>query len=263
MPTLSGLRRRGVPAGAIRRFAADIGVTKYDSLTDAAVFEHAVRNDLNAAAQRRLAVLRPLKLILTNVPAGEVVECRATNNPQDEQPTTRPLALTREVFIETDDFAEVPPPKYFRLKPGGEVRLKYACIIKCDEVRKDPTGAITELLCTADLTTRTGGVNADKKVKGTIHWVSADRCLDAEVRLYDRLFNVPEPDADGKFLEHVNPKSLEIVTAKLELSLAGAKPEDRFQFERLGYFALDRESPAAEGRLVFNRTITLKDTWAK
>jgi glutaminyl-tRNA synthetase len=298
MPSLSGLRRRGVPASAIRRFAADIGVTKYDSVTDAAVFEHAVRNELNSTAQRRLAVLRPLKVVLTNLAAGEVIECQATNNPQDENATTRIVALTREVFIETDDFAEVPPPKYFRLKPGGEVRLKYACIIKCDEVVKDANGAVTELRCTADLTTRMGGVNADKKVKGTIHWVSARSCIEAEVRLYDRLFNVSEPDADGKFLEHVNPTSLEIVTARLESSLAGAQPEQRFQFERLGYFTLDKDSPHVAGpatfsnlkseisdrdsqipdaplshpqsqssdpgaKLVFNRTITLKDTWAK
>jgi glutaminyl-tRNA synthetase len=243
-------------------------VTKYDSVTDAAVFEHAVRNELNAAAARRLAVLRPLKLVLTNLPAGEVIECQATNNPQEENPTTRKVALSREVFIESEDFAEVPPPKYFRLKPGGEVRLKYACIIKCDEVVKDPAGQVTELRCTADLSTRSGGPNSDKKVKGTIHWVSAAHCVDAEVRLYDRLFNVAEPDADGKFLEHVNPKSLEVVTAKLEASLAGATAGERFQFERLGYFALDpKESrlsaPGSHAGLVFNRTITLKDTWAR
>jgi glutaminyl-tRNA synthetase len=211
-------------------------------------------------------VLRPLKLVLTNLPAGEVIECAATNNPQDEQPTTRPVALTREVLIEADDFAEVPPPKYFRLKPGGEVRLKYACIIKCDEVIKDATGGIVELRCTADLTTRAGGANVDRKVKGTIHWVSADHCVEAEVRLYDRLFNVAEPDADGKFLEHVNPTSLEVVRGRLELSLAAAKPGERFQFERLGYFVVDENSPPSANPspgLVFNRTISLKDTWAK
>jgi glutaminyl-tRNA synthetase len=262
MPTLSGLRRRGIPASALRSFVTGVGVTKFDSLTEAAVFENAVRNDLNAIASRRLAVLKPVKLVLTNLQPGEVIECTATNNPQDENPTTRKVALTREVFIESDDFAEVPPPKYFRLKPGGEVRLKYACIIKLDEIVKDAAGAITELRCTAQLDTRAGQPNADKKVKGTIHWVSATHCIEAEVRLYDRLFTVPEPAAQDDFLKVVNPHSLEVVTAKLEASLAAAKPADRFQFERLGYFALDKDS-APDSRLVFNRTITLKDTWAK
>ena len=262
MPTLSGLRRRGIPASALRKFVIGVGVTKFNSVTDIAVFEHAVREDLNSLAQRRLAVLKPIKLVLTNIPAGDVLDCTATNNPQDENPTTRTIALTREVFIESDDFAEVPPPKYFRLKPGGEVRLKYACIIKLDEIVKDAAGAITELRCTADLTTRAGGANVDRKVKGTIHWVSATKCIDAEVRLYDRLFTVPEPAAEEDFLKVVNPKSLEVVTAKLESSLANAKPEDRYQFERLGYFALETKD-VPPGKLVFNRTISLKDTWAK
>ena len=166
------------------------------------------------------------------------------------------------MFIETDDFAEIPPPKYFRLKPGGEVRLKYACIIKCDEVVKNADGSIAEIRCTADLTTRSGGPNSDKKVKGTIHWVSASHALDAEVRLYDRLFTVPEPGAEDDFLKHVNPKSVEVVTAKIEASLKDATYNERFQFERLGYFAPDVKD-SAPGRLVFNRTISLKDTWAK
>jgi len=262
MPTLRGLRRRGVPASAVRRFAIGAGVTKFISTTDLAVFEHAVREELNPVAQRRLAVLRPVKLVLTNIPAGEKLECRATNDPQSETPTTRLIHLTREVYIEGEDFAEVPPPKYFRLKPGGEVRLKYACIIKCDEVVKDATGAITELRCTADLTTRAGGPNVDRKVKGTIHWVSATTCVDAEVRLYDRLFTVPEPAAEENFLQYINPHSLDTVTAKLEPSLAGATPGQFFQFERLGYFTPDVKD-SAPGRLVFNRTISLKDTWAK
>jgi glutaminyl-tRNA synthetase len=262
MPTLSGLRRRGIPASALRAFVTGVGVTKFDSLTEAAVFENAVRGELNTSAARRLAVLKPIKLVLTNIAAGETVECAATNNPQDENPTTRPIALTREVFIETDDFAEVPPPKYFRLKPGGEVRLKYACIIKCDELVKDASGAITEIRCTAQLDTRHGQPNADKKVKGTIHWVSASKCIDAEVRLYDRLFTVAEPAAEEDFLKVVNPKSLEVVTAKLEASLATAKLEDRYQFERLGYFSLDAKD-STPAKLIFNRTITLKDTWAK
>ncbi len=262
MPTLSGLRRRGIPASALRAFVTGVGVTKFDSLTEAAVFENAVRGELNASAARRLAVLKPIKLVLTNLAAGETVECTATNNPQDENPTTRPIALTREVFIEADDFAEVPPPKYFRLKPGGEVRLKYACIIKCDELVKDASGAITEIRCTAQLDTRHGQPNADKKVKGTIHWVSATKCIDAEVRLYDRLFTVAEPAAEENFLKVVNPKSLEVVTAKLEASLATAQLTDRYQFERLGYFSLDAKD-STPAKLIFNRTITLKDTWAK
>ncbi len=262
MPTLSGLRRRGIPASALRAFVTGVGVTKFDSLTEAAVFENAVRGELNTTAARRLAVLKPVKLVLTNLAAGETVDCTATNNPQDENPTTRPIALTREVFIEADDFAEVPPPKYFRLKPGGEVRLKYACIIKCDELVKDASGAITEIRCTAQLDTRHGQPNADKKVKGTIHWVSATKCVDAEVRLYDRLFTVPEPAAEENFLKVVNPKSLEVVTAKLEASLATAKLEDRYQFERLGYFSLDAKD-STPAKPIFNRTITLKDTWAK
>lgn len=262
MPTLSAFRRRGVPASAIRRFVMGTGVTRFDALTDIAVLEHAIREELNPVALRRLAVLRPVKVVLTNIPDGESVECEATNNPQEENPTTRKIALTRELFIEDDDFAEVPPPKYFRLKPGGEVRLKYACIIKCDEVVKDAAGAITELRCTADLTTRTGGPNADRKVKGTIHWVSASRSFAAEVRLYDRLFTVAEPGADEDFKRHLNPRSLEAVTARLEPSLQSAQPGERYQFERLGYFAADSRD-SASGRPVFNRTITLKDAWAK
>jgi len=262
LPTLAGLRRRGVTASALRKFVTGVGVTTYNSVTEIAVFEHAVREDLNASAARRLAVLRPIKLVLTNIAAGETIDCAATNNPQDETPTTRPIALTREAYIESDDFAEVPPPKYFRLKPGGEVRLKYACIVKLDEIVKDAAGAVTELRCTAQLDTRAGQPNADKKVKGTIHWVSAATAIDAEVRLYDRLFTVPEPGAEEDFMKVVNPKSLEIVTAKLEPSLASAQPAERYQFERLGYFALDAKD-SAPGRLVFNRTISLKDNWAK
>jgi len=262
MPTLSGLRRRGVPAAALRRFVIGVGVTKYESVTDIALFEHAVRDDLNTRALRRLAVLRPIKVVLTNLAPDAAIECRATDNPQAEQPTTRPLALTREIFIEREDFAETPPPKYFRLRPGGEVRLKYACIVRCDEVVKDAAGQVAELRCTADLSSRSGEANAGKKVKGTIHWVSAAQSFGAEVRLYDRLFNVAEPDADGNFLQHLNPRSLETVTARLEPALREARPAERYQFERLGYFALDPDSAGPQA-LVFNRTITLKDTWAK
>jgi glutaminyl-tRNA synthetase len=261
LPTLSGIRRRGVPASALRAFVTGVGVTKFDSLTELAVYENAVRDQLNALAHRRLAVLRPLKLVLTNLAAGETIECTAGNHPADPTAGTRTLALTREVFIETDDFAEVPPPKYFRLKPGGDVRLKYACIIKCDELIKDAAGNLIEVRCTADLTTRAGQPNCDRKVKGTIHWVSAGNAIEAEVRLYDRLFTKAEPDADGDFKSHLNPCSLEVLTAKLEPSLAAATPADRFQFERLGYFTPDAKD-STPGRPVFNRTITLKDTWS-
>ncbi len=262
MPTISGLRRRGVPAASIRRFVIGTGVTRADAVTDIAVLEHVIREDLNTRALRRLGVLKPVKIVLTNLAEGEVIEVDATNNPQDEQPTTRKVALTREVFIESDDFAEVPPPKYFRLKPGGEVRLKYACIITCQEVVKDAAGTVVELRCTADLSTRSGGPNADKKVKGTIHWVSATHSIPAEVRIYDRLFSVADPDADGDFMKHLNPHSMEVVSARLEASLAAATVDDRFQFERLGYFSLDPKD-SAPGRLVFNRTISLKDNWSK
>ncbi len=260
MPTLSGLRRRGIPASALRRFVTGVGVTKYDSLTDIAVFEHAIREELNSSP-RRLAVLRPIKLVLSNIAEGEALLCTATNNPQDETPTTREIPLTREVYIDADDFAEVPPPKYFRLKPGGEVRLKYACIIKCDELIKDDAGHLIELRCTADLTTRTGGPNVDRKVKGTIHWVSAPQSIDAEVRLYERLFTVPEPGKEDDFMKVLNPHSLDVVKAKLEPSLATATSADRYQFERLGYFTPDAKD-SQPGALVFNRIITLKDAWS-
>jgi glutaminyl-tRNA synthetase len=262
MSTIAGARRRGIPASALRNFSYHVGVTKFDSLTDIAAFEHAIREELNQLAVRRLAVLRPIKLVLTNIPAGEIIECDATNDPQHDNPSTRKMPLTREVYIESDDFAEVPPPKFFRLKPGGEVRLKYACIIKCDDVVKDAQGQVVELRGTADLTTRAGGPNVERKVKGTIHWVSAAQAIDAEVRLYDRLFTIPEPGAEEDFKKFINPHSLDVVQAKLEPSLTHATVDERFQFERLGYFAIDPKD-SAPGRLVFNRTISLKDTWAK
>ncbi len=261
MPTISGLRRRGVTPEALRAFAYHIGITKYNGVTDVAVLEHAIREDLNKRAQRRLAVLRPLKVVITNYPAGQVEELNATNNPEAPETGTRPVPFSRELYIEQDDFKEVPPPKFFRLKPGGEVRLKYAYIIKCEELIKDAAGNVIELRCTADLDSKTGGATAGRKVKGTIHWVSAAHAVPAEVRLYDRLFTVPEPDADGDFKTHLNPHSKEVITAQCERSLAVASPDSRYQFERLAYFALDKDS--APGNLVFNRTITLKDTWAK
>jgi glutaminyl-tRNA synthetase len=266
MPTISGIRRRGVTAEALRRFAIGAGVTKFISLTDMAVFEQIIREDLNKRALRRLAVLRPIKVVITNFPEGKVEELDAVNNPEDESAGKRKIPFGRELFIEQDDFKEVPPPKFFRLKPGGEVRLKYAYIIKCDEVVKDAAGNITELRCTADLDSKTGGATSARKVKGTIHWVSAAHAVEAEVRLYDRLFTEAEPEKDGRdFKSVLNPHSLEVITAKCEPSLKEATPEARYQFERIGYFALDKDSSPAPNasRLVFNRTITLKDTWAK
>jgi glutaminyl-tRNA synthetase len=261
LPTISGIRRRGVTASALRAFAYHIGITKYDGLTDVAVLEHAIREEFNKTALRRLAVLRPVKVVITNYPEDQVEELNAVNNPEDPNAGSRKIPFGRELYIEREDFMETPPPKYFRLRPGGEVRLKYAYIIRCDEVIKDSAGNLLELRCTADLDSKTGGATAGRKVKGTIHWVSAAHAIDAEVRLYDRLFTVPEPDADGDFKQHLNPHSLEVVTAKCEPSLADANADLRYQFERLAYFALDNDSTAE--KLVFNRTITLKDAWAK
>jgi glutaminyl-tRNA synthetase len=265
MPTISGLRRRGVTPEALRDFAYNIGITKYNGLTDVAVLEHSIREDLNRRAQRRLAVLRPIKVVLTNFPEGRFEDLTATNNPEDPAAGTRHVPFGRELWIERDDFMQTPPPKFFRLRPGGEVRLKYAYIIKCDVAIKDVAGNVVELRCTADLGSKTGGPTAHRKVKGTIHWVSASRAIDAEVRLYDRLFTVAEPDASGDFKQHLNPHSLEVLTAKAEPSLAEAKPGLPYQFERLGYFALDPDSESRQPGAppVFNRTITLKDTWAK
>src|SRR5438093_10605437 len=209
MLTISGLRRRGVTASALRAFAYNIGITKYPSMTDMALLEHTVRNEFNRTAIRRLVVLRPIRVVLTNYPEGKVEELIAVNNPEDANAGTRKVPFGRDLFIEQDDFREAPPPKYFRLRPGGEVRLKYAYIIKCEEAIKDAVGHITELRCTADLDSKTGGLNAGRKVKGTIHWVSAAHAIDAEVRLYDRLFTEPEPDAAGDFKQFLNPHALE------------------------------------------------------
>ncbi len=269
MPTLSGLRRRGVRPEALRAFAAAIGVTKYNGLTEVSVFESCIRDDLNLVALRRLAVLRPIKVVLTNIAEGETHWFDAVNNPSNPELGTRKIAFTRELWIDSDDFMEVPPPKYFRLRPGGEVRLKYACIIRCDEVVKDAAGAVVELRCTADLETRSGGANAAKKVKGTIHWVSAAHAIRAEVRLYDRLFTEEAPEAEGRdFKSVLNPESSHTITALLEPSLAEARQTDRFQFERVGYFTLDVPySPTGVAPtsvpLIFNRTLGLKDSWAK
>jgi glutaminyl-tRNA synthetase len=272
MLTISGLRRRGVTASVLRAFAYNIGITKYPSMTDVAVLEHTMRDKFNRTAARRLVVLKPIKVVLTNYPEGKVEELNAVNSPEDPKSGTRKVPFGRELFIDNADFMETPPPKYFRLKPGGEVRLKYAYIIKCDEVVKDNAGKVIELHCSVDLESKSGGATSNRKVKGTIHWVSAPHAIDAEVRLYDRLFTVPEPDsasagspgatgAGGDFKLFINPQSLEVVSAKCEPSLTEAHAEERYQFERLGYFALDPDSTPA--KQVWNRTITLKDTWAK
>ena len=263
MPTVAGLRRRGVTPSAIRHFCHRIGVTKYNGLTDVALLEHSIREDLNKQALRRLGVLRPIKVTLTNYPEDKAEELDATNNPEDPNAGTRKVPFGRELYIEREDFMENPPKKYFRLFPGNEVRLKYAYIIKCDEVIKNAAGEITELRCTADLDSKTGGPTAGRKVKGAIHWVSARHAIDAEVRIYDRLFTVEEPDGEGRdFKQFLNPTSLEVLTAKLEPSMAEADPAKRYQFERMAYFCVDPRD-SKPGKPVFNRTITLKDTWAK
>ena len=272
MLTISGLRRRGVTASALRAFAYNIGITKYPSMTDMAVLEHTLRNEFNRTAARRLAVVRPIKVVLTNYPENQVEELDAVNNPEDAKAGTRKVPFSRDLFIDRDDFMETPPPKYFRLRPGGEVRLKYAYIIKCEEVVKDGAGDVVELRCSVDLESKSGGATSNRKVKGTIHWVSASQAVSAEVRLYDRLFTISEPDsafagsygaasAGSDFKSFINPHSLEVVTAKCEPALAEAWPAERYQFERLGYFALDPDS--TPDKQVWNRTITLKDTWAK
>lgn len=264
MPTLSGMRRRGYPPAALRRFCDLIGVGKRENVVDMALLEYCVREELNRTAPRVMAVLRPLKVVIINYPEGQVEELEAINNPEDPSAGTRSVPFSRELYIERDDFLEEPPRKFYRLAPGREVRLRYAYFIKCVEVVKDKTtGEIVELRCTYDPATKGGYAPDGRKVQATLHWVSAAHALSAEVRLYDRLFNAPEPGAaTGNFLDDLNPHSLEVLTGcRLEPSLAKARPGDVFQFERLGYFCLDRDSTAA--RPVFNRTVTLKDQWAK
>ncbi|EHQ51082.1 glutaminyl-tRNA synthetase [Ectothiorhodospira sp. PHS-1] len=264
MPTLAGVRRRGFTPEAIRAFCAEIGVTKSDSIIPFGVLENALRNDLNERAPRTMAVLRPLKLVLTNFPEGETEWLEAAVHPQKPDMGTRRVAMSREIFIEADDFMEEAPKKFFRLKPGGEVRLRNAFIIRCDEVIKDADGQVVELRCTLDPDTRSGQPGANRKVKGTIHWVSAVHSVQAEVRLYDRLFQTPDPAGDKAvdFIEHLNPESLVVIPdARLEPETAQARPGESFQFERLGYFAADPDGTPE--RPVFNRAVTLRDTWAK
>ena len=265
MPTLCGLRRRGYTPESIKRFIDLIGYTKVEAINDVSLLEHTIREDLNIRTPRVLGVLNPLKVIIKNYPEGKVENVELVNNPEDESMGTRLVPFSREVYIEHDDFMELPPHKYFRLAPGMEVRLKGAYIIKCEGFKKNEmTGAVEEVYCTYDPLTRSGENTSDKKVKGTLHWVSAPHALDAEVRLYDRLFNHEDPagQKDDDYRKFINPGSLKILTGcKVEPSLGSAKPLDKFQFQRLGYFCVDYDSAA--GKLVFNRTVQLKDTWAK
>lgn len=262
MPTISGLRRRGYTPESIRFFAERVGVAKSESTSEVALLENCLRDDMNKRAPRVMAVLRPLKLVIENYPDGVVEQLEAVNNPEDPTAGTRKVPFSKVLFIEKDDFREVPPRKYFRLAPGAEVRLRYAYIIKCVGVVKDEkTGEIVELRCTYDPETKSGSSRSGRKVKGTIHWVSAEHALPAEVRMYDRLFTVENPGGDN-WRELINPDSLEVLRqCKVEPGLATTGPQQRFQFERLGYFCVDDDS--REGALVFNRAVTLRDTWAK
>ena len=262
MPTIAGYRRRGFTASAIRNFCQGVGVTKYKGVTDVSLLENAIREELNKTAERRCAVLDPLEVVIENYPEGESEELEAVNNPEDEAAGNRSVPFGRRLFIERADFMEDPPKKFFRLGPGREVRLRYAYFITCQSVEKDADGNITRLICTYDPETRGGQAPDGRKVKGTIHWVSAEHAVDAEVRLYDRLFTEPEPEATGDFLECLNADSLKVVTGKLEPSLAELFPGERVQFERLGYFTPDAKD-TAPGKPVFNRIVGLRDSWAK
>lgn len=263
MPTISGLRRRGYTPEAIRNFTEIIGVAKRDALTDIALLEYAIREDLNKRAQRAMVVLNPLKVVITNYPDDLVEELEAINNPEDLTAGTRKVPFSKEIYIEKTDFMENPPKGYHRLVPNGEVRLRYAYIIKCEEVIKNDKGEVVELRCTYDPDTKSGSGKSNKKVKGTIHWVSARHAEKAEVRLYDRLFTVEEPAAFENWLDYINPNSLTIIpVALIEPSLKNAKPGDKYQFERNGYFCVDTKYTTSE-KLVFNRTVTLKESWKK
>lgn len=262
MPTISGLRRRGYTPESIRTFADRIGVARTESTVDMAMLEDCVRDDMNKRMPRYMVVLRPLKLVIENYPEGLMEEVEAVNNPEDPSMGTRKVPFSRVLYIERDDFREQPPKKYWRLFPGNEVRLRYAYIIKCTGVVKDErTGDIIEVRCTYDPATKTGMPESHRRVKSTVHWVSAAHAIDVQVRLYDRLFTIEDPGGDN-WLDYINPNSLEIVNfCKAEPALADAKPQDRFQFERVGYFCADDD--CRSGNLVFNRTVTLRDTWSK
>jgi glutaminyl-tRNA synthetase len=264
MPTLSGMRRRGYTSEAIRNFTARVGVSKTNGTTEISLLEHALREDLNKRVPRVMAVLRPLKLVIDNYPEDSIEWTEAVNNPEDASMGTRQVPFSRVLYIEQDDFREVPPKQYYRLSPGREVRLRYAYFVTCTAVVKNEAGEVVEVHCTYDPATRGGNAPDGRRVKSTIHWVSAAHAIDAEVRLYDQLFSVPNPgEGEGReFTDDLNPNSLEILAGcKLEPGLADAAPGSRFQFERLGYFCVDPDS--APGKLVFNRTVQLRDTWAK
>jgi glutaminyl-tRNA synthetase len=263
MPTIVGMRRRGYTPEAIRNFCDRIGVAKRENIVDVALLEHAVREDLNKTANRVMSVLRPLRVVIDNYPEGQTEHLDVINNPEDAEAGTRKVPFSRELFIEADDFREDPPKKFFRLAPGREVRLRCGYFITCTGVEKDPvTGAVTALRCTYDPATRGGDAPDGRKVKATLHWVSAPHAVDAEVRLYDRLFNVEEPGKVDDYHSVLNPASLEVIAdAKVEPAAAAAAAGTRFQFERIGYFCVDPDS--TPGRAVFNRTVTLKDSWAK
>ncbi len=265
MPTLAGLRRRGFPAAAIRDFCGRIGVTKSDSVVEMALLDHCVRELLNKTALRRMAVLRPLKVTIDNYPEGGAETLEAVNNPEDEAAGTRPVPFGREIYIEREDFMENPPKKFFRLGPGREVRLRYAYFITCTEVIKDDAGEVTELVCTYDPETRGGNAPDGRKVKATLHWVSVAEAVRAQVRLYGHLFAEPKPGGDGDLSRHLNEESLTVLKdCRLEPALADAESGETVQFERLGYFCLDWDPAAgAPGALVFNRTMALRDTWAR
>jgi glutaminyl-tRNA synthetase len=261
MPTLAGLRRRGVPAAAVRDFVKRIGVAKANSVVDVAMFEHSIREVLNKTAVRRMAVLRPLKVVIENYPEDQSEELEAINHPDDSAAGTRKIRFGRELYIERDDFMENPPKKFFRLSPGSEVRLRYAYFITCWRVVKNAAGQVIELRCTYDPATRGGNAPDGRKVKATLHWVSAADSISAEIRLYNPLFTRPDPDP-GNFTADLNPQSLEVLTdSRVEPALADTNSEEAIQFERQGYFSRDQDSTA--GRLVFNRTVGLRDTWAK
>ena len=262
MPTISGIRRRGYPPAAMHDFIERVGLAKRNSVVDLAMLEHCVRTELNRTAERRMGVLRPLKVVIENYPEGTSEELEAVNNPEDSAAGTRQVPFGRELYIERADFMEEPPKKFFRLAPGREVRLRYAYFITCRDVIKDDTGEVVELRCTYDPETRGGDSPDGRKVKATLHWVSAAHAVGAEVRLYDHLFNRPDPGADGDLLDDLNPGSLEVVDdAWLEPSIAAFGPGDRFQLERLGYFCVDPDS--VPGKPVLNRAVTLRDSWAK
>ncbi|NVO08380.1 MAG: glutamine--tRNA ligase/YqeY domain fusion protein [Bacteroidales bacterium] len=264
MPTICGLRRRGYTPEAIRFFTEKVGIAKRDNVIDLSLLEFCLREDLNRRAPRRMAVLNPLKVVITNYPDGQVEQLEAVNNPEDESAGKRLVPFSKELYIEQEDFMENPPKKFFRLAPGQEVRLRYAYFMRCNEVIKDSAGNITELRCTIDPASKGGNSPDGRKVQGTIHWVSAQQAIKTEVRLFDRLFTKANPDdvAEGEdWKSSINPDSLKVIEAYLEPALAEAKSLDKFQFERMGYFSVDYDSKP--GKLVFNRTTTLKDTWAK